>query len=366
MQVTHIIAPGPLAGAENVVVQGCDALRREGHAVKLVVLSERRCPEHAATFADAARVRGLSVELVEVRGRLDPSALWSLRRRVASVSPQLVHAHGYKALAYAILAKPIGAALVVTHHGETGHDRSVRAYEAFARWLYRRVDAVFSVSSNTSESLISIGVPRDRVRTVANPVSFAAPNPDAVPRSREGALLFVGRLSEEKGVEVLLKALGSELTPPHFTLDIAGDGPCAESWKALSTTLGLDGRVRWLGMRSDVPDLLAQAEALVLPSHREGLPLVVLEAAASEVPVVASRVGGIPETVWEGETAMLVAPGDVEAWVEALCALPSKMAALRAGAHRRGAEIRDRHSPKQWARLTAAHYDELVRDRASP
>jgi len=358
--MSHILAPGAMAGAENVVLQGCTALLAQGHALSLIVMRESRCPQHAERFMAAARERDIPVRTISVRGRLDLGAVVALRAALNAHEPEVIHAHGYKGLVYAMLARPRRLPLVVTHHGETAHTRSVRLYEAVARALYLRADRVFSVSNATTEALVDAGVRRSKLRTVPNPVSLPVPSTQVHEGAAEDALLFVGRLSEEKGLDVLLRALASPGAPEQWTLDVAGDGPCAEQWKALASELGLEDRVRWLGVRSDVPDLLARAQALVLPSLREGLPLVVLEAASCEVPVLASRVGGVPEVVWEGETAMLVPPGDVNAWSKLLEDLPARRARLREGARRRGAEVRARHAPERWAELTLGHYEELA------
>ena len=360
MRVSHIIAPGPMAGAENVVLQGCAALVSRGHALSLLVMVDERCPQHGEQFMEVARAKGIPVRALRLRGRVDLGALVKLRAALKGQGAEVVHAHGYKALVYALLARSKHSPLVVTHHGETGHDSLARFYEGLARTLYRLVDRVFSVSNATTEALVASGVGRATLRTVPTPVSLPAPNPELERKRPEGALLFVGRLSEEKGLDVLLRALASSRAPKQLTLDVAGDGPCADQWKALSTSFGLEGRVRWLGMRRDIPELLAQTQMLVLPSLREGLPLAVLEAASCEVPVLASRVGGVPEAVWEGETAVLVAPGDVDAWSKALEALPMQTASLRDGARRRGAEVRARHAPERWAELTTRHYREVA------
>lgn len=360
MRLSHIIAPGLMAGAENVVLQGCAALAAKGHAVRLFVIVDDRCPQYGEQFIAAARAKGIPVEPLRVRGRFDVRSIVELRQKLGEQGAELVHAHGYKALVYAMLARSKRSSLVVTHHGETGHDRLAQFYEGLARSLYTRVDRVFAVSNATTEALVAASVPRAKLRTVPNPVSFPAPGSETGPPRAEGALLFLGRLSEEKGLDVLLRALASHRAPKELTLDVAGAGPCAHGWKALSTELGLEQRVRWLGVRRDVPELLSRAEALVLPSRREGLPLVILEAGACEVPIVASRVGGVPEAVWEGENAILVAPGDVEAWSIALESLPSQRRTLREGARRRGPEIRARHSPESWAALTAQHYHEVA------
>jgi glycosyltransferase involved in cell wall biosynthesis len=358
--VSHVISPGPIAGAENVVLQGCSALLEQGHALRLIVLTEARCPEHGEQFATAARARGIEVQTVRVGGRLDLHAVMALRATLKSGAAEVVHAHGYKALLYSLLAKPRRARLAVTHHGETGHDSLARLYEALARALYRRVDCVFTVSNATTDALVAAGVPRRKLKTVPNPVSLPPPSNQAPHEHPDGALLFVGRLSEEKGLDVLLRALASARTPDQLTLSVAGDGPCAARWKALGTELGLNGKVRWLGMRNDVSDLLAEAQVLVLPSLREGLPLAVLEAASCGVPVMASRVGGVPEAVWEDETAVLLAPGDVEAWSRALEALPRHAGALREAARKRAPEVRARHAPERWAQLTTRHYSEVA------
>jgi len=360
MRISQIISPGVIAGAENVVLQGCSALLSRGHALCLLVMVEKRCPQYGEHFMTVARNQGIPVQALHVRGRVDLGAIVRLRASLKAQDAEVIHAHGYKALVYAMLARRRQVPLVVTHHGETAHAPSARFYETLARTLYGLTDRVFSVSSATTESLVAAGVPRTKLTTVPNPVSLPAPNSDIGQQRSEGALLFAGRLSEEKGLDVLLRALASPRAPNELTLDIAGDGPCAGQWKSLSASLGLDARVRWLGVRTDIPDLLAKAEVLVLPSLREGLPLAVLEAGSCEVPVLASRVGGVPEAVWEGETAVLVAPGDVDAWSRALEALPRQTKMLREGARRRGAEVRARHAPERWAELTTKHYQEVA------
>ena len=362
MRLTHVIAPGPLAGAENVVLQGTEALLERDHELSLLVLLEQRNPDHGIRFAEEAHARGVHSEFVPVRGRVDFRTLRTLRAALNEYAPAVVHAHGYKALSYSLAARPGAAPVAVTHHGETSHCASVRFYERIARALYRRSDRVFSVSQTTTEQLVARGLPRARVRTVPNPVALPRPSQTRPLSLRTGTdLLFVGRLSEEKGLDVLLRALASPHAPTRLRLDVAGDGPCAGRWKALSSSLGIEHRVRWLGVRRDIPDLLERADALVLPSFREGLPLAVLEAASFAVPVLASRVGGVPEAVWDGETGLLLPPGDVAAWEAALVRWHRDHRSLRIGARRRATEIRERHSPQRWAELTTEHYRELAR-----
>ncbi len=175
-----------------------------------------------------------------------------------------------------------------------------------------------------------------------------------------GYLLFVGRLRIRKGVEVLLAAL-ARLAPrfPTARLLVAGDGEHREELLARTVTLGLGSVVVFLG-RADagrVRALLAGARALVVPSIYEGMPLVVLEAMAAGVPVVASAVSGIPEVVLDGETGWLVPPEDPPALAAALAAVLEGPAEAR----RRGAAGKARVAEQFRPAVAAALWEEEIR-----
>ena len=122
-------------------------------------------------------------------------------------------------------------------------------------------------------------------------------------------ILAVGRLKAPKDFLTLIRALG-DLPPASFEATIVGEDLTAPDWSRRSVLSDLTGRVRLVGERRDVPQLLAAADVFVLPSTSEGLPVSVLEAMAAGLPVVASRVGGVPEQVSDGKTGLLVEPGD--------------------------------------------------------
>jgi glycosyltransferase involved in cell wall biosynthesis len=138
----------------------------------------------------------------------------------------------------------------------------------------------------------------------------------AAPRDRFGQhVLFIGRLAAVKGVPLLLEAF-ARVRPsyPDARLTLVGDGPDRAALEAQATTLGLTGTARFAGYRSqeEVAALLAEADMLVLPSFAEGLPVVLMEALASRIPVIATQVAAVAELVRDGETGYLVPPGDVE------------------------------------------------------
>jgi glycosyltransferase involved in cell wall biosynthesis len=131
---------------------------------------------------------------------------------------------------------------------------------------------------------------------------------------------MVGRLTEQKGINYLLEAW-AQVHPvlPQAVLIIAGDGPLRDSLKQQAAPLGES--VRFLGWRTDGPTIMADCDTLVLPSLWEGFGLVTLEAMALSRPVIASRVGALPEIVLNGETGLLVPPSNPKALADALCRL---------------------------------------------
>jgi len=173
------------------------------------------------------------------------------------------------------------------------------------------------VSENELAAGLEAGTCRaDRSVVIRNAVDVAAAyrsrHDRAVPR-----LIAVGRLKAPKDFLTLIRAFAA-LSEGSFEALIVGDGPDRTAVEAEIRRLGLDGRVRLVGERDDVPKLLADSDVFALSSRSEGLPVSVLEAMAAELPVVASRVGGLAELVVDGETGILVPPGDAPALAAAL------------------------------------------------
>ena len=177
------------------------------------------------------------------------------------------------------------------------------------------------------------------------------------------ALVFahVGRFMAQKNHLDLVAAFQQVASAdPRALLVLAGDGELRETVRARAASLGLEGAVRFLGLRDDVPELLGAADAFVLSSAWEGLPIAVLEAMAAGLPVVATAVGGVPELVRSGETGWLVAPGAPAALGAAMLALSRDLAAARAMGECGARLVRGRHTVEGMVTGYAALYLELV------
>jgi glycosyltransferase involved in cell wall biosynthesis len=172
-------------------------------------------------------------------------------------------------------------------------------------------------------------------------------------------LLFVGRLAAVKGVPLLLAALvRARKERPALTLSLVGDGPERASLEAEARTMGLEQVVTFLGYRSqeEVAHLLAQSSVLVLPSFAEGVPVVLMEAMATGLPVVATRIAGIPELVEDGVSGRLVPPGEEEPLARAIL----EVTASPAVAATMGAAGRSRVQASFDSRIEAARLAELI------
>ncbi len=233
--------------------------------------------------------------------------------------------HGYKAdLLGWWAARRAGVHVISVSHGWTGATIKVRVYEALDRIVLRWMDCVVAVSEAQAVKVRRWGVPAERVVVVHNAIR---PEISEEPTTRHRGLLkglfaepfsrivgAIGRLSPEKGFEHLVKAaLIVTRRDPSVGFVLFGDGPLRETLTRQIVASGLQGKFVLAGFRNDVERFLPLMDVLALPSYTEGLPVVVLEAFAAGVPVVATRVGGTPEVVEDGVNGYLVEPEDASA-----------------------------------------------------
>jgi glycosyltransferase involved in cell wall biosynthesis len=273
-----------------------------------------------------------------IRGFARPSTLakaasfarWCRQHQIAVVQTCDLYANTF-ALPAAALA---GVPARVGSRRELNPDKST-AQIALQRHAYRCAHGVVANSSAAARQLESEGVPSERIHVIPNGISlehFSARSP----MRPVTTVLTVANLRKEKAHEVLLQA-AQRLAGrhPYLQFQIVGDGPRMAELRALCTTLGLDAHVSFLGHREDVPALLSQADAFVLPSRSEAFPNGAIEAMASGLPVIASATGGLLDLIDSERTGVLVQPDDpgaLAAALESLVLSPARAAALGASA----------------------------------
>jgi glycosyltransferase involved in cell wall biosynthesis len=210
-----------------------------------------------------------------------------------------------------------------------------------ARWIARRQTSVVSLSTATSRNLVAGGFSASRVRFIPNGVDTSRFRPGSAEESRwspppgwpaGGPLVVtVGRLVPAKGLDVLFRAWRRvSAGAPGARLVIVGDGPLRAECEAATTKLDLSGSVAFLGARPDVPEILRRSDLYVSASRTEGMSNALLEALASGLPLVATRVGGAADIVDDGVNGFLVSDGDTGALASALSELVGHDAKRRA------------------------------------
>jgi glycosyltransferase involved in cell wall biosynthesis len=281
-------------------------------------------------YVDELEAAGICVYDLRMRRKVpDPRAVLRLASIVRRERPLVVHAHMIHANLLARITRLFASipVLICTAHNiiEGGRAREL---------AYRLTDSLADITTQVSEAgkqrYIQVGaVPPHKIVCIPNGIDTSRfqPNPTVRQAVREQfgcapdafVWLTVGRLEPVKNHLELLCAF-REVTAvhPHARLLIAGQGPLQAATEQRITELGLAERVRLLGVRRDIPDLLNAADAFVLPSLWEGMPLTLLEASATALPIVATDVGGNAEVVLEGETGYLVPVKDTEALAQAM------------------------------------------------
>jgi glycosyltransferase involved in cell wall biosynthesis len=275
-----------------------------------------------------AQHEGTQLISVADRGPLD---LGVVKRMLAICRREHVrvwHGHDYKTNVLGLLLQlyhPMR--LVSTVHGWVHHTWRTRLYYFIDRMALRHYERIICVSEDLVARCRRAGVPASRIMLIENGIDvgdFCRSRSPAEARADLGlaplpTIGAVGRLSAEKGFDILIRAVDRMLTSGIETqLIIAGDGPDRESLSRLIGKLGREDRIRLLGYRGDLVPFYESINVYALSSYREGFPNVLLEAMAMEVPVVATRINGVPSLITPGNTGEVVEPGSVEQLADAL------------------------------------------------
>lgn len=340
--LVFVITDYPYGGAQTQVIDLAIRLKARGWKVGVISIMTPEAPPLIKMLEDAdIPWKTLGVE----RGKIGPGIFLKMRNILKEWQPSVVHSHMVHANIFTRLARIISRmpVLICTAHNinEGGKVRMM---------AYRLTDFLCEHSTNVSiaavERYVDIkAAPKEKISFIPNGIDFSrfrfstsARNKlrHALKLEQTFVWLAVGRLEEQKDYPNMLQAF--KTMPENHHLLIVGEGPLLASLQDLCKTLGLDKRVSFLGRRTDVPDLMSAADAYLMSSAYEGLPMVLLEAAATELPMVATDVGGNREIVLEGQDGYLVKPHDSEALAKAMQKLSALEPAKRQEMGQRGRE----------------------------
>lgn len=344
MRVLLLSTSMGMGGADKQLLSAALEMRARGHQVLIASLTPLGPMGHQAVSGGIP-----TVSLDMRRGFPDPRGLFRLVQLVRSWKPDVLHSHMVHANLMARAARlfvPVPALVSTIHNINEGGPVRMAAY----RLTNRLVDHMTIVSEAAAERFVSEDiVPRELLRVVPNGVDtdlFRNVRPGTRESLRQSlglggefAWLAIGRFELAKDYPNMLRAFaGVRRRHPDAVLLLVGKGSLQPETEALVREMGLQDGVRFLGVRHDVPELLSAADGYVMSSAWEGMPIVLLEAAAGGLPIVATRVGGNHEVVRDGETGFLAPPRDHEELTRAMLRLVQLPADQRRAMGSRGAE----------------------------
>lgn len=336
-----LFSPGPFGGAEQVVLSGIQAL--EG--VELWIIGESRNPKPGIEFQSRCNELGIEHKQFTCRSKFDPGTLRTLIHEVRASSIRLIHSHGMKANFYNSM---LPVKRIATQHGKTSHNFKIRLLESVEHLALMRMDRVVCVS----DSMFASSTYRKKI-LIEN---FLSMNVRKDKYSADGKikLVCIGRLSFEKGIADLIHAIKG-LPGEDISLTLVGDGNQMAHLREISS--GMDNIV-FAGFQKDISQYLIAADALVMPSHREGLPMALIEATAAGLPVIASNVGGIPTLVCEN--GYLFEPRNIGDIREKIIKFKANRNLLNESAKSHRQTVRTKYSLETWVKSTNDLYDSLL------
>jgi glycosyltransferase involved in cell wall biosynthesis len=321
--VLHVrIVTGTGGGPEKTILESPRHLSGTRYRALAAYLHSPGDPGIGVLAARAAEKQCPFVALPDSR-MIDTRALKALRELCERENVRIWHAHDYKSNLYGLfLRKKLGLRLVTTVHGWVKHTARTPLYYAVDRWCLRRYEQVVAVSQDLVEASRKAGVRDERLVQVDNAIDAAefarrwpaGASPMRIASPERLVIGAVGRLSPEKGFEILIEAVEKLITRGlDVELWIAGEGEEKERLEQRMRASPHSPRLRLLGWEPDARALFEAFDVFALSSLREGLPNVLLEAMAMEVPVVATRCGGLETFGRDGEDMLLVPAGSAEA-----------------------------------------------------
>lgn len=361
INIVHIFAPNVLAGAERVVLTGLNALVSEDIHLTIIIIKELRSPKHADDFAELLDKR-INIIFINSAKALDINVIKELNLKLKNFENNntVIHTHGYKALLILRLSKNTKNFHVVhTHHGNTSHTMKVKIYEWWAQKVMQNIDAVICVSTEMKKRLSTV-IDQKKLIVIENMLSFQ--NAHSIREERKELkitqpihLLYVGRLSPEKGILHFLTLFSRMELRENFQVHIVGDGPLKNEIENIVKDKNLL-QVKLYGFLKDPSQHFKTSHALIMPSFTEGLPMTLIEALASGLPVLATNVGAISSLVKDKKNGLLLNQNDERTWNDALSYYLENAQEINLIALNESSQVENAYSVKNWVEKTMNLY----------
>lgn len=295
MRILHVITSLDTGGAEHLMVDLLPRLRDLGNEVELLVFDSVRTP-----FYEQLEEHGIVIHSLGIGGNVyNPLNIFKLVRFMRKYD--VIHTHNTACQLFVPIARCLamdGAKLFTTEHNATNRRRGNIIFKLLDKWMYARYEKIICIAEQTRVNLEKHIGKKEKISTIYNGVDtsrYLKPIKD-ISGNDKYIVSMIAAFREQKDQDTLIKAIN--ILPEQYALQIVGDGARRENLEKLVNELKLASRVDFMGIRTDIPDILDQTDVVVLSSHWEGLSLASIEGMASGRPFVASDVDGLHEMVY--------------------------------------------------------------------
>lgn len=299
-KVVIIINNFSVGGAERLVIDDINEMLSRKVDTKLITLKK----EGEKTLKNLCDISDANWEVIDFKNLYDVSSWWKLVTILKKWKPDLLITHLWYSNTIGRIAGYISRVPTIISFEHNVYD-SVKTKKQFIadRVLQRLSTKIIAVSDIVKNSLISHKIKPSKIEVLLNAVNLDLYGNTVKEKNKDFTFLFIGRLIRQKGIDVLIKSFSKI---DGSVLLIVGEGEDRQSLEKLSNDLGVGDRVRFLGVRHDIPDLLSQSDCFVLLSRWEGLSIVLLEAVASGIPIIVSDFEGTKEVITDMVDGIIV------------------------------------------------------------
>ena len=366
MKILHCVSSGGLFGAERVILSL--AGRTHNQDIAIVGALENKHNPHLEMI-DEAKKLNLPTATFPSQGRVDISAITTIKNYLIDNKIDILHTHNYKAdIVGCIAAFLAKKKWVATNHLWHSRDTKLKFYETIDAFFLKFASKVVGVSQEIVDDLINKGFDKNKLKVIHNGIKInqfdlpldTQPIRETLNIPSDNLIVgIIGRLDKEKGHSIFLQAAKTVLQSyQHVTFLIIGDGPLKQDIEQEIKTLNLSNHVICTGIRRDIPFMYKLCHILVNASYAEGLPMTILEAMAARLPIIATRVGAVPNVINNNINGLLIDAGDSAQLSSALLALLTSSDKRKAFAQQAYTDVCEKFSDERMA----FEYTEIYRN----
>lgn len=367
MKILHLVSSSGLFGAERVILNL--ASQNNGIVFWVGALNNQHNP-HLEIIKEAQNL-DLKTVIFDSRTQVDFKTVFSIKSFLKEKNIDILHTHNYKSDIMGFLATSFTQVKwVATNHVWHSTDKKLRFYEGLDAFVLKFAALIFTVSQDIKDDLLNRGFKNHNIHVIHNGIAINQFGDNSARKhlrsnwnifENDVLLTIVGRLAPEKGHEILFKALSNLTQYPFIKCLVVGEGLLKNDLESSIKRLNLSNQVIFAGIRTDMPAVYSACDILINSSFIEGLPMTILEAMASHLPMIVTKVGAVPQVIRNQVNGVVLEAGNEQILFEAIIELANDPAKRKRLAQEAYKDVCERFSDQRMAEDYKKYYQLLLK-----